>query len=440
MEEHRGKDRLTIVGKCLLIETAYRDEYHELSSTLLVSPSFLTFFPFPYHNFYSFSSSSRSSISFLSYNPITAFLYTPVSSKVQSQLSSASYTHVLTDIPERTESLLYLRSPKPIQATHLAMAPATKSNFKSYEAQARLLRAIIAAHPEVKWNHKEICKFYGSDMTEYALQHRFRTLKRHADVVFQAANDHNMDCRTIPADLPKDQNQIARIFGSSTPDGIQFQFRSIKKDADAMRTAADNGDDPAKALSLGSAFSTPRSKRTASTVPGSGASSRASGAGSRKRTKAHQAAAAASDGDDDEDTFVETPTKRRMIKQETSAASFDGPADAPDRIMTQGRSSLFRSASSARPAIHVDLTEESEQESRSGNQSTQEAQPAFPLGTGRDGKGAGSQRLTTSKPVQKPTVAAPNLNSDFMHELDHAFSNDFVDDAYSFYPTAYDEI
>lgn len=128
------------------------------------------------------------------------------------------------------------------------MAPATKSNFKSYEAQARLLRAIIAAHPEVKWNHKgryivlsvtiflpifslsysgerhqpvlslpsvgdisdfgvEICKYYGSDMTEYALQHRFRALKRHADVVFQAANIHNIDCRAIPADLPKEQDR-----------------------------------------------------------------------------------------------------------------------------------------------------------------------------------------------------------------------------------------
>jgi hypothetical protein len=29
-----------------------------------------------------------------------------------------------------------------------------KTSFKSYEVQARLLRAIVAAHPEVKWNHK----------------------------------------------------------------------------------------------------------------------------------------------------------------------------------------------------------------------------------------------------------------------------------------------
>jgi hypothetical protein len=37
------------------------------------------------------------------------------------------------------------------------MAPAAgtpKGVFKTYEGQARLLRAIIAAHPEVKWDHK----------------------------------------------------------------------------------------------------------------------------------------------------------------------------------------------------------------------------------------------------------------------------------------------
>ena len=37
----------------------------------------------------------------------------------------------------------------------VAMAPAnSKTNFKSFDVQARLLRAIVAAHPEVKWNYK----------------------------------------------------------------------------------------------------------------------------------------------------------------------------------------------------------------------------------------------------------------------------------------------
>lgn len=35
------------------------------------------------------------------------------------------------------------------------MAPAnSKANYKTYEAQARMVRAIVAAHPEVKWNYK----------------------------------------------------------------------------------------------------------------------------------------------------------------------------------------------------------------------------------------------------------------------------------------------
>lgn len=35
------------------------------------------------------------------------------------------------------------------------MAPASgKATYKSYEAQARLVRAIVAAHPDVKWNYK----------------------------------------------------------------------------------------------------------------------------------------------------------------------------------------------------------------------------------------------------------------------------------------------
>lgn len=34
------------------------------------------------------------------------------------------------------------------------MAPTGKANYKSFDAQARLLRAIVAAHSDVKWNYK----------------------------------------------------------------------------------------------------------------------------------------------------------------------------------------------------------------------------------------------------------------------------------------------
>ncbi|KAL1874755.1 hypothetical protein VTK73DRAFT_232 [Phialemonium thermophilum] len=83
--------------------------------------------------------------------------------------------------------------------------------FKSYEVQARLLAATVAAHPGVKWDYKEIAKF----------------------------------------------------FGESTPDGIQFQFRAIKKDAETLRAAVSNNEDPVKAFgkkSAGSAPATPRKR------------------------------------------------------------------------------------------------------------------------------------------------------------------------------------
>lgn len=45
------------------------------------------------------------------------------------------------------------------------MAPSTsKANYKSYEAQARMIRAIVAAHPDVKWNYK------GKHIRDYLLE------------------------------------------------------------------------------------------------------------------------------------------------------------------------------------------------------------------------------------------------------------------------------
>jgi len=29
-----------------------------------------------------------------------------------------------------------------------------KANYRTFESQARLVRAMVAAHPEVKWNYK----------------------------------------------------------------------------------------------------------------------------------------------------------------------------------------------------------------------------------------------------------------------------------------------
>ncbi|EQL00973.1 hypothetical protein OCS_03315 [Ophiocordyceps sinensis CO18] len=177
------------------------------------------------------------------------------------------------------------------------MAPAnTKANYKSYEAQARMVRAIVAAHPDVKWNYKEITACYGSDMTEHALNHRFRRLRAQALIVHEARRV-GLDIKEMmaPDDLPNtkeavDKNStpfvplvpfpmpvsvppfasphlralrpsglhsadlvadIAKYFGQSTPDGIQFQFRGIKHDADKLRAVEAAGGDVANCLQGG---------------------------------------------------------------------------------------------------------------------------------------------------------------------------------------------
>ncbi|TDZ73230.1 hypothetical protein CTRI78_v001460 [Colletotrichum trifolii] len=195
------------------------------------------------------------------------------------------------------------------------MAPAAqKTNFKSYDSQARLLRAIVAAHPEVRWNYKDHQVLWlGPDMTESACEHRFRTIKTHSKVMRQAVAQ-GVDCFTITGDLPKDEKDIAKFFGESTADGIQFQFRSIKKDAEALKTAANAGVNPATALNLSggagpsSAFSTPR-KATPSRV-------RASGGGrSTKKARTPVKQQPASDEDDEEgvdyNAIEDTPSKSR---------------------------------------------------------------------------------------------------------------------------------
>ncbi|RSM10977.1 hypothetical protein CEP52_003229 [Fusarium oligoseptatum] len=139
------------------------------------------------------------------------------------------------------------------------MAPAnSKANYKTYEAQARMVRAIVAAHPEVKWNYKEIVACYGSDMTEHALNHRFRRVRAQASIISEA-RARKLDIKELSTDeniLPStqgaiDKNNIAKYFGQSTADGIQFQFRTIKKDAEALRQTANDGGDVANCLNLG---------------------------------------------------------------------------------------------------------------------------------------------------------------------------------------------
>ncbi|RSL53062.1 hypothetical protein CEP54_010592 [Fusarium duplospermum] len=240
------------------------------------------------------------------------------------------------------------------------MAPAnSKANYKTYEAQARMVRAIVAAHPEVKWNYKgkkhishllsftisldppplptqridpfvfswsaEIVACYGSDMTEHALNHRFRRVRAQASIISEA-RARKLDIKELSTDeniLPAtqgaiDKNNIAKYFGQSTADGIQFQFRTIKKDAEALRQTANDGGDVANCLNLGVgsnlAPGTPSKPTPTRSQPGS-----RSGKGAKRKVAVAPVSSpikrslSDDENDDDEINFDEmdvTPSKR----------------------------------------------------------------------------------------------------------------------------------
>ncbi|KAL0943874.1 uncharacterized protein CTRU02_201761 [Colletotrichum truncatum] len=257
------------------------------------------------------------------------------------------------------------------------MAPvSSKTNFKTYDAQARLLRAIVAAHPEVRWNYKEIVKHFGSDMTEYALDHRFRAIKTHSKIVKDAVSQ-GVDCINIPGDLPKDKKDIAKFFGESTADGIQFQFRSIKKDADSLKQTANSGGNPATALNLSgggpsSALSTPR-KATPSKP-------RASGGGRSTAKKANPIKLQPlSDADDDEDDDVDynaledTPSKSRVRDRVVDGRI---AKNTSRRSNTPSRAATIAAAASISQAAAVDLTTSDSEVNTPDNTTGYEPAPA----------------------------------------------------------------
>jgi len=111
------------------------------------------------------------------------------------------------------------------------------ANFRTFESQSRLLAAVVASHPGLKLDFKE----------------------------------------------------IAKHFGDSTPGGIEFQFRNIKKEAKALKDAVANGDD-------------------VSTIKTGGTKYRDYKNGGKKGI---------SSGDDEEEFKIKTPKKDPMNKTKT---------------------------------------------------------------------------------------------------------------------------
>ncbi|EPE05757.1 hypothetical protein F503_08288 [Ophiostoma piceae UAMH 11346] len=117
------------------------------------------------------------------------------------------------------------------------------SNFRTYEAQSRLLAAVIASTPAVKLNFKAIALHYGSDTTASSIDHRFRTIKKQAAIIRRAVAE-GTDAKDVKDIFYMNDKDIAKYFGESTPMGIEFQFRTIRKEAKALRDAVDKGESP----------------------------------------------------------------------------------------------------------------------------------------------------------------------------------------------------
>ncbi|KAK7953973.1 hypothetical protein PG996_014859 [Apiospora saccharicola] len=141
------------------------------------------------------------------------------------------------------------------------MAPNNKTNFKSYESAVRLLAAVVATG-KPKLDFKAIALHMGEDFTGPAVDHRLRPIKRLAKMQERyVAEEKN------PGDLPVDEKEIAKLFGESTADGIEWQFRSIKKLGKAQQEAARKGEDTSKVTIDG--VGTPKTNRTIASTPGS---------------------------------------------------------------------------------------------------------------------------------------------------------------------------
>ncbi|KAK3378500.1 hypothetical protein B0H63DRAFT_249095 [Podospora didyma] len=145
------------------------------------------------------------------------------------------------------------------------------ASFKTYEAQARLLAAVVAAHPELRLNYKAIAKHYGKSQTVSAMEHRFRPVRQQAEIIRKIVTSNGDPESFNLAETSKDE--LAKYFGESTPEGLQWQFRGIKQNADAMKVAVKNGGDPIAAFNSGGGNgggpSTPSGKGTKAKVGGS---------------------------------------------------------------------------------------------------------------------------------------------------------------------------
>ncbi len=146
----------------------------------------------------------------------------------------------------------------------------------------------------------------------------------------------------IFSELTQDFIDIAKYFGQSTADGIQFQFRTIKKDADKLRATADGGGDPSTCLDLNAATSSSFTPTTTPRTPRSrnfGTPTTGGGTVSTKRGRVAPTTVKIESDEDDDDSesthnwseMEATPSKRPR-KHNDAAATPGQKNGTPSRL------------------------------------------------------------------------------------------------------------
>lgn len=141
--------------------------------------------------------------------------------------------------------------------------------------------------------------------------------------------------------------EIAKLFGESTADGIEWQFRSIKKLGKAQQEAAKKGEDTSKVTIDG--VGTPKTNRTNASTPGS--RRRFASAATTPTTNGKRARGKKIDDDLDDDLDDEeveafdTPTHKKPkftdgAADQVAPPSIFGNGQQPVSIFSSGRNQV----------------------------------------------------------------------------------------------------
>ncbi|KAF2969398.1 hypothetical protein GQX73_g4175 [Xylaria multiplex] len=275
-----------------------------------------------------------------------------------------------------------------------------KTNFKTYEASTRLLAAVIATN-NIKLDYAELAKHVGGGATKDAINHRLRPIKQLAKMQASClskgedpgelpvdkgalaslvgegttafALQHRMRAakqlaREFTAELerrgnssssPAKEGEIHKLFGESTPDGIEWQFRSIKNLGKSQQAAVQKGENPATLLVAGTPSG--RKRGPAASTPGSGATARTPGTGARGHKRNMPVALPALDsseenGDNDSDyNDAETPSKRASKRAKTAVTTAT-PARVNGSVTAPTATPARATADTPTPAVSAAVT------------------------------------------------------------------------------------